>query len=63
MMSNLIAFLNSFLSYFLLFAVCVIVVAAAVKIGITARRNKDAKEASEACAETADGQAGNSPAG
>lgn len=44
-MSNLIAFLNSFLSYLLLFAICVIVVAAAVKIGITLRKNKDAKEA------------------
>lgn len=44
-MSNLIAFLNSFLSYLLLFAICVIVVAAAVKTGITLRKNKDAKEA------------------
>lgn len=44
-MSNLIVFLNSFLSYLLLFAICVIVVAAAVKIGITLRKNKDAKEA------------------
>lgn len=62
-MSNLIAFLNAFLSYFLLFAVCVIVVIAAVKIGITMRKNKDAKEALAASAEEANGQANGSSAG
>lgn len=44
-MSNLIAFVNSFLSYFLLFAVCVVVVIVAVKLGITMRRKKNAKDA------------------
>ena len=47
-MANLIAFLNSFLSYLLLFAVCVAVILVAVKIGITLRKNKDAKTALEA---------------
>lgn len=56
-MSNLIAFLNSFLSYFLVFAVCVIVVIAAVKIGITMRKNKDAKDALAASVEETEGQA------
>lgn len=46
-MANLVAFLNSFLSYLLLFAVCVIVVFAAVRIGIVLRKKKDAKEALE----------------
>ena len=44
-MANLIAFLNSFLSYLLLFGVCVAVVAIACVIGIRLRKNKDAKEA------------------
>ena len=47
-MANLIAFLNAFLSYLLLFAVCVAVILVAVKIGITLRKNKDAKTALEA---------------
>lgn len=47
-MANLVAFLNSFLSYLLLFAVCVIVVAIAVVIGIKLRKKKDAKDALEA---------------
>lgn len=62
-MANLVAFLNSFLSYLLLFAVCVIVVAVAVKLGITMRRNKDAKDALAASVEETDAQAGNSSAG
>lgn len=56
-MTNLIAFLNSFLSYLLLFAVCVIVVAAAVRIGITLRRKKDEKDALLARQSEEDGQA------
>lgn len=62
-MANLVAFLNSFLSYLLLFAVCVIVVVVAVKIGITMRRSKDAKDALAASVEETDAQAGNSSAG
>ena len=44
-MANLVAFLNSFLSYLLLFGVCVAVVVIACVIGIRLRKNKDAKEA------------------
>lgn len=62
-MTNLVAFLNSFLSYLLLFAVCVIVVVVAVKIGITMRKNKDAKDALAASVEATDDPAGNSSAG
>lgn len=43
-MANLVAFLNSFLSYLLLFGVCVAVVVIACVIGIRLRKNKDAKE-------------------
>ncbi|MBQ7839753.1 MAG: hypothetical protein IJ390_04600 [Lachnospiraceae bacterium] len=51
-MANLIAFLNSFLSYLLLFAVCVAVILIAVKLGIMLRKNKDAKTALEAAEAT-----------
>jgi len=44
-MANLIAFINSFLSYLLLFGICAAVVAAAVWIGIYLRQNKDKKDA------------------
>lgn len=44
-MANLIAFINSFLSYLLLFGVCVAVVVIACLIGVRLRRNKDAKTA------------------
>lgn len=44
-MANLVAFLNSFLSYLLLFAVCVAVVIVAVMAGIKLRRKKNAEEA------------------
>ena len=47
-MANLIAFINSFLSYLLLFGICVAVVIAACLIGVRLRRNKDAKEALKA---------------
>lgn len=43
-MANLVAFLNSFLSYLLLFGVCVVVVIVAVTIGITLRKKKNAEE-------------------
>lgn len=42
---SLVAFLNSLLSYLLLFAVCVLVVAAGIFIGIRLRKKKDAKDA------------------
>lgn len=42
-MSNFISFLNSFLSYFILFGVFVVLALAAVFIGITLRKNKNAK--------------------
>ena len=44
-MGNLVAFLNSFLSYLLLFGVFVVIVIIAVAIGITLRKSKDTKEA------------------
>ena len=42
-MINLVAFLNSFLSYLLLFGVFVLIAAAAIAIGITLRKGKNAK--------------------
>ncbi len=47
-MANLIAFFNAFLSYLLLFALCAAVVSAAVWIGITLRKRKDAATAADA---------------
>ena len=47
-MANLVAFLNSFLSYLLLFSICAAVILAAVWLGIMLRRNKDEKSAMEA---------------
>ena len=44
-MVNLIAFVNSFLSYFLLFAFIVVLCLIAVFVGIKLRKNKDLKEA------------------
>ena len=46
-MANLIAFLNSFLSYLLVFVICVAAVALACVIGVTLRKKKDAKAAIE----------------
>lgn len=46
-MENLILFLNSFLSYFILFAISVAVIVVAVLIGIKLRKSKDAKAALE----------------
>lgn len=56
-MNNLILFLNSFLSYILLFLVVVVVAGVAMFIGITMRKKSNAKEAETALAdetETAD---------
>lgn len=44
-MANLIAFLNSFLSYFLLFAFIVVLCLVAAFVGIKLRKNKDLKDA------------------
>lgn len=47
-MNNLILFINSLLSYLLVFAVIVVVAGVAVFIGIKMRKNANAKEALEA---------------
>lgn len=47
-MTNLILFLNSFLSYLLVVAVFGVVIGAAVFTGIKLRKNKDAKEGTQA---------------
>lgn len=44
-MTNLILFLNSFMSYLVLVLIFVAVILAAIFIGIRLRKNKDAKEA------------------
>ena len=44
-MANLIAFINSFLSYFLLFAFIIALCLVAVFVGIKLRKNKDLKDA------------------
>ena len=54
-MTNLILFINSFLSYLLLFALIVALVIVACVIGVKWRKSKDAKAASEAHADAADG--------
>lgn len=54
-MTNLILFINSFLSYLLLFALIVALVIVACVIGVKWRKSKDAKAASETQADTADG--------
>lgn len=43
-MANLIAFINSFLSYFLLFAFIGVLCIIAVFVGIKLRKNKDLKD-------------------
>ena len=50
-MSNLIAFLNSFLSYLLLFGAFVLIAAVAIFIGITLRKSKNSKVVAEESAE------------
>lgn len=54
-MTNLVLFLNSFMSYLLLVAVFVLVIGIAIFIGIKLRRNKNAKEAAETSLETKTG--------
>ena len=44
-MVNLVAFMNSFLSYFLLFAFIVVLCLVAAFVGIKLRKNKNLKEA------------------
>lgn len=53
-MENLILFINSFLSYLLVFAVAIVVIIVAVIIGIKLRKNKDNKLGSESTSETED---------
>ena len=53
-MGNLVAFINSFISYLLVFVVFAAVIIAAVKVGIPARHKKDAKDAQNA--QSADAQ-------
>ena len=43
-MNNLILFLNSFLSYLLLFIVFAILIVIAILVGIKVRKSKNAKE-------------------
>ncbi|MGN0304588.1 MAG: vanadium nitrogenase [Lachnospiraceae bacterium] len=45
-MTNLIAFLNVFCSYLLLFGIIAVLAVVAVFIGIRLRKNKDAKNSS-----------------
>lgn len=54
-MTNLILFLNSFLSYLLLFVLIIALVIIACVIGVKWRKSKDAKEALNAEAEAAEG--------
>ena len=55
MMTNLILFLNSFLSYLLLVAVFVLVIGVAIFVGIKLRKSKNTKEAAEAAKNTNSG--------
>lgn len=52
-MTNLILFVNSFLSYLLVMAVVVVLCGIAIFIGIRLRKNKDAKLIERGEAETA----------
>ena len=52
-MANLIAFVNSFLSYFALFAFIVVLCLVAVFVGIKLRKNKDLKDSKLAEAQNA----------
>ena len=44
-MANLVAFVNSFLSYFALFAFIIVLCVVAALVGIKIRKNKDLKDA------------------
>ncbi|MDE5938873.1 MAG: hypothetical protein K2H37_07305 [Lachnospiraceae bacterium] len=54
-MTNLILFVNSFLSYLLLFVLIVALVIVACVIGVKWRKSKDAKAALETSADAVDG--------
>lgn len=54
-MTNLILFVNAFLSYLLCFLLIVALVIVACVIGVKWRKSKDAKAAAEAHTDTADG--------
>lgn len=56
-MSNLILFLNVFLSYAVLFLIIVVLVIIAVLLGIRLRKNKDIKDAQIAAAQDTQGAA------
>lgn len=47
-MTNLILFINSFLSYFLVFAIVVVLVVVACILGVKWKKNSDAKNADKA---------------
>lgn len=51
-MNNLILFVNSFLSYLLVFAIIIVLILVAVAIGIKWRKVKDAKNAQAAMTES-----------
>lgn len=51
-MTNLVLFLNSFMSYLLLVAVFVLVMGVAIFLGIRLRKRADAKEAAQAAENT-----------
>lgn len=53
-MNNLILFINSFLSYLLLFVIMIGLVVIACIIGVKMRKSKDAKLAAEAAMEKED---------
>lgn len=61
-MSNLILFLNSFLSYLLLFVLIVALVIVACIIGVKWRKSKDAKLAVSGGADVGQSGAGNGQA-
>lgn len=54
-MTSLVLFINSFLSYLLLFALIVVLVIVACVIGVKWRKSKDAKAALETPADAVDG--------
>lgn len=54
-MTNLVLFLNSFMSYLLLVAVFVLVMGVAIFLGIRLRKRADAKEAAQAAENTETG--------
>ena len=47
-MANLIAFINTFLSYFALFAFIIVLCIIAALVGIKLRKNKDLKNSQDA---------------